>query len=196
MSSGKPEDPAETARWEAEKRRRPEPRRAGHASGEDCCETCEVAAELATERTAHQQTLAEVSRLRTELAALAVHRRMIVEAKRRLKAHIVASAHLLDAPFSNAPEQSPWTRIKAAVTALDAAVDALPATPREDAEPVATNLTDAASEDLCRRPLPYSAIGSICGLPDGHDGPHGEPMADTPRTPKRRPAAPGEETDR
>jgi len=40
----------------------------GHAADEDCCETCEVAAELATERTAHQQTLAEVSRLRTELA--------------------------------------------------------------------------------------------------------------------------------
>jgi transposase len=38
-------------------------------AGEDCCEACELAGELATERTEHQQTLAEVSRLRTELAA-------------------------------------------------------------------------------------------------------------------------------
>lgn len=29
----------------------------------------------------------------------------------RLSARLIASAHLLDVPFSDAPEQSPWTRM-------------------------------------------------------------------------------------
>lgn len=32
----------------------------------------------------------------------------------------------------------------------------------------------------CRAPLPASSIGSVCGSPRGHDGPHGQPIAATP----------------
>jgi hypothetical protein len=46
----------------------------------------------------------------------------VQRAKRRLYARIIASAHLLDQPFSNAPDQSPWTHIKADMAALDRAL--------------------------------------------------------------------------
>lgn len=43
----------------------------------------------------------------------------VQRAKRRLFARIVASAHRLDEPFSNAPDQSPWTLLKREMAALD-----------------------------------------------------------------------------
>jgi hypothetical protein len=39
--------------------------------------------------------------------------------------------------------------------------------------------------ELCRLALPYSSIGSVCGLPRGHVGDCGEPIASTPRAPDR-----------
>lgn len=48
----------------------------------------------------------------------------IMQTKRRLYAHIIANAHLLNVPFSNAPNQSPWSQIKQAMTALDEALKA------------------------------------------------------------------------
>lgn len=48
----------------------------------------------------------------------------IREARRRLSSRLIASAYLLDVPFTNAPDHSPWTGIKAALYALDVAVDA------------------------------------------------------------------------
>jgi hypothetical protein len=43
-------------------------------------------------------------------------------AARRLCSRIVASAHLLDVPFTDAPDQSPWTKLKRDMAALYAAV--------------------------------------------------------------------------
>jgi hypothetical protein len=43
-------------------------------------------------------------------------------AARRLCSRIVASAHLLDVPFTDAPDQSPWTKLKLDMAALYAAV--------------------------------------------------------------------------
>lgn len=41
---------------------------------------------------------------------------------RRLCGRIIASAHLLDVPFTDAPDQSPWTRMKRDMAALHEAV--------------------------------------------------------------------------
>jgi hypothetical protein len=49
----------------------------------------------------------------------------VMQAKRRLYGHIIANAHRLDVPFSNAPDQSPWSQIKRAMTALDEALQAV-----------------------------------------------------------------------
>lgn len=49
----------------------------------------------------------------------------VLDAKRRLYAHIIASAHRLDQPFTNAPQQSPWTQLKRAMAALDEALIAV-----------------------------------------------------------------------
>lgn len=57
-----------------------------------------------------------------EPATPADARRRLVDAKRTLFARIIASAHLLEKPFSNAPDQSPWTRISRTMAGLDAAV--------------------------------------------------------------------------
>lgn len=46
-------------------------------------------------------------------------------ARRNICARIIASAHLLDTPFSDAPDQSPWTLFKRDMRRLDAAVIAL-----------------------------------------------------------------------
>jgi hypothetical protein len=46
-------------------------------------------------------------------------------ARRNIKARIIASAHLLDTPFTNAPDQSPWTLFKRDMSRLDEAVIAL-----------------------------------------------------------------------
>lgn len=43
-------------------------------------------------------------------------------AARRVCARLVASAHLLDVPFTNAPDQSPWTKAKRDMAALYAAL--------------------------------------------------------------------------
>jgi hypothetical protein len=53
-------------------------------------------------------------------------------AARRLCSRIVASAHLLDVPFTDAPDQSPWTKLKADMTALYAAVEIRFAAPAAD----------------------------------------------------------------
>lgn len=46
------------------------------------------------------------------------------EANRRLRAALIASAHLLDVPYTNAPDQTPWTRsIKPAMHTLAAILD-------------------------------------------------------------------------
>jgi hypothetical protein len=42
----------------------------------------------------------------------------IRRAARRLVARIVANAHLLDVPFSDAPDRSPWTELKRDMNAL------------------------------------------------------------------------------
>ena len=48
------------------------------------------------------------------------------EARRRLDAALIASAHLLEKPFTNAPETSPWERsVKPAMYALRRAVAAV-----------------------------------------------------------------------
>lgn len=47
------------------------------------------------------------------------------------------------------------------------------------------NLHAEINTELCRIPLPASSIGSICGLPFGHEGHHGEPIASTPAHPAR-----------
>lgn len=52
-------------------------------------------------------------------------------ANRRLRARLVASAHLLDVPFSNEPTLSPWELVKRDLAALDEAVKG---TPADDAE--------------------------------------------------------------
>lgn len=49
----------------------------------------------------------------------------VQRANRRLISHIVASAHLLDKPFSNAADQSPWTLLKLDMAQLKAAINAL-----------------------------------------------------------------------
>lgn len=46
----------------------------------------------------------------------------VQSAKRRLYARIIASAHLLDVPFSNAAELSPWALLKRDMAALDEAI--------------------------------------------------------------------------
>jgi hypothetical protein len=46
----------------------------------------------------------------------------IRRAARRVCARLVASAHLLDVPFTDAPDQSPWTKAKQDMAALYAAV--------------------------------------------------------------------------
>ena len=45
-------------------------------------------------------------------------------AKRRLYSTLIASAHLLDEPFIDRPELSPWALIKQRMKALDDAIDA------------------------------------------------------------------------
>jgi len=51
------------------------------------------------------------------------------EANRRLRAALIASAHLLDVPYTNAPDLTPWTRsIKPAMHVLKAALDSAPTT--------------------------------------------------------------------
>jgi hypothetical protein len=62
-------------------------------------------------------------------------RKRVADAKRRLFAHIIASAHLLDKPFTNAPDQSPWTQMKRAMEGLNAALAELDAAPRQPATP-------------------------------------------------------------
>lgn len=47
----------------------------------------------------------------------------VIRAKRRLFARIIASANLLDKPFTDAPDQSPWTRMKADMHALNEALE-------------------------------------------------------------------------
>lgn len=60
---------------------------------------------------------AEVERLQATLANAR-------GANRRLRAALIASAHLLDVPYSNAPNLTPWERsIKPAMHALKAALD-------------------------------------------------------------------------
>ncbi|MFJ6616654.1 hypothetical protein ACIQOW_03595 [Kitasatospora sp. NPDC091335] len=45
----------------------------------------------------------------------------LTQACRRLQSELITSAHLLDRPFTNAPDQSPWTRVKAKLSGLHAA---------------------------------------------------------------------------
>lgn len=85
--------------------------------------------------------LAEVERLTAERDRFRAAAVRIREARRRLSSRLIASAHLLDVPFTDAPDHSPWTGVKAALYALDAAVDAyvagqveVPPTPTTDAE--------------------------------------------------------------
>jgi hypothetical protein len=78
-------------------------------------------------------------------------RKRVADAKRHLFARIIASAHLLDKPFTDAPEQSPWTGIKRAMEGLNAALSVLDAAPRRYALPVeppadVTELWDAEGE--------------------------------------------------
>ncbi len=82
--------------------------------------------------------LAELrERLRQAEAALARAR----TAQRRLSAKLIASAHLLDVPYSNAPELTPWSRsIRPAMADLRAALD-VPAD-GEPPPPPATEETD------------------------------------------------------
>jgi hypothetical protein len=57
------------------------------------------------------------------------------EAGRRLDAALIASAHLLDTPFTNAPETSPWERsVKPAMYALREAIVAAKTAVLRDAE--------------------------------------------------------------
>lgn len=58
---------------------------------------------------------AEVAQLRTRLAN-------VKQAKGRLFARIIASAHLLDQPFTNSPELSPWELLKRDMRTLNAAL--------------------------------------------------------------------------
>jgi hypothetical protein len=75
------------------------------------------------------------------------------QAKRRLFARIIASAHLLDVPFTGAPDQSPWSRVKADMHALNAAlrehergeVDRL----RAEAERLRCLVRDLSDSDPC-----------------------------------------------
>jgi hypothetical protein len=82
---------------------------------------------------------AEVNLLRTRLAN-------VKQAKSRLFARIIASADLLDRPFSNAPDQSPWTRLKRDMHALNAAL-------REGADPAHAYISTAClheEHEKCR----------------------------------------------
>lgn len=72
---------------------------------------------------------AELGRVRAELATAQAERETARAAWRRVKAGITASADLLDEPFTNAPDQSPWKRLKPAMHALDAALKPQPPAP-------------------------------------------------------------------
>ena len=65
------------------------------------------------------------------------------EANRRLTAKLIASAHLLDIPYSNAPELTPWSRsIKPAMADLRAALDV----PADGEQPPTPALDQPADE--------------------------------------------------
>lgn len=46
----------------------------------------------------------------------------VQQAMRRLRARLIASAHLLDKPFTDQPELSPWDLIERDLATLDAAI--------------------------------------------------------------------------
>ena len=75
-------------------------------------ETPELAHWIAHAREDVPALLAEVDRLRAELADART-------AWRRLQTGLIANADLLDVPFSNAPDQSPWKRLKPSMRVLD-----------------------------------------------------------------------------
>lgn len=77
-------------------------------------------------------------------------RKSVADAKRSLYSRIIASAHLLDAPFSNAPEQSPWTGIKRAMADLDAALAALDTPTTQDPQNTHGCGTQMAPCETCR----------------------------------------------
>lgn len=69
------------------------------------------------------RVLTEIDRLTAELQQARQQTTDARSAWKRLKNGLIASAHLLDKPSSNAPEQSPWTRLKPAMQDLEAATD-------------------------------------------------------------------------
>jgi hypothetical protein len=77
----------------------------------------------------------EMETLQARAEAAEASLRRARNANRRLTAALIASAHLLDVPFTNAPELSPWTRsVKPAMAALKAALAppaSVPAPPKE-----------------------------------------------------------------
>lgn len=82
----------------------------------DNIEQCEAdAAFIANARTAVPALLDEIDRLREQL-------RLANRAKAHLFARIIASSHLLEKPFTNAPDQSPWTKVSFAMSALTEAL--------------------------------------------------------------------------
>jgi hypothetical protein len=64
--------------------------------------------------------------------------RELQDAISSLRATLIASSSLLDQPFTNAPEQSPWTRTSARLLRVMAAADAIEAAARLAAEPKET----------------------------------------------------------
>jgi hypothetical protein len=75
-------------------------------------------AAVETELAAAEDAHAEAERLRKQLTRVRL-------ARRRLNSALIASAHLLDVPFSNRPDQSPWSwSVKPALSALGRALAA------------------------------------------------------------------------
>jgi hypothetical protein len=101
-------------------------------SGGECYQVADAV--LAVVRPELDRLAAELGRVRAELTTAKADRETARAAWRRVKAGITASADLLDEPFTNAPAQSPWTRLKPAMHLLD---DALKPTPPAAAVPSA-----------------------------------------------------------
>jgi hypothetical protein len=97
----------------------------------------------------------------------------IRRAARRLVARIIANAHLLDVPFSDAPDRSPWTELKRDMNALYEVVGIrLGFAPWGDQPRTLLQGEVQDNPEAQQCPARFSCESCRCVLDAGHDGDH------------------------